>query len=126
MNGFGHRDKRFHFSPEWKKNDKKFNKIFNLPDHYNLIEKNSKKYPFKLVTAPAHNFLNSSFTELKVSRNKEKKPTIKLHPNDLKKLKCKSDDIVIIGSKTGKIRIYAGRVFRSFTGNYYNRGNMAK
>ena len=79
LNGFGHKDKKFHFSPRWKKNDEKFNNLFNLPDHYNLIESTTKKYPFKLITAPAHNFLNSSFTETKTSRNNEIKPTIKIH-----------------------------------------------
>ncbi len=106
LNGFGHQDKKFHFSPVWKKNDKKFNKIFNLPDHYNLIENTNKNHPYKLVTAPAHNFLNSSFTEIETSRNKEIKPTIKIHPSDLKTLKCKNNDIVIIGNKRGKIRIH--------------------
>ena len=31
--------------------------------NYDLIEKSSKKFRFKLVSAPAHNFLNYSFTE---------------------------------------------------------------
>ena len=106
LNGFGHQDKKFHFSPVWKKNDKKFNKTFNLPDHYNLIENTNRNHPYKLVTAPAHNFLNSSFTEIETSRNKEIKPTIKIHPSDLKTLKCKNNDIVIIGNKRGKIRIH--------------------
>ena len=106
LNGFGHKDKKFHFSPRWKKNDEKFNKLYNLPDHYNLIESTSKKYPFKLITAPAHNFLNSSFTEIKTSRDNEIKPTIKIHSSDLKKLGCKSNEIVIIGNKRGKIRIH--------------------
>ncbi len=107
LNGYGHKDKRFHFSPEWKIGNKQFNKKYNLPNHYDLIEKSTKKYPFKLVTAPAHNFLNSSFTELDTSQKKEKKPTIKIHPSDLKKLKCKSDEIVIIGNNRGKLRIHA-------------------
>ena len=42
-----------------EKNDKAFNLKFNLPDHYDLNE-NVNKNTFKLVTAPAHNFLNSS------------------------------------------------------------------
>ena len=107
LNGYGHKDKRFHFSPEWKIGNKQFNKKYKLPNHYDLIEKSTKKYPFKLVTAPAHNFLNSSFTELDTSQKKEKKPTIKIHPSDLKKLKCKSDEIVIIGNNRGKLRIHA-------------------
>ena len=106
LNGFGHEDKKFHFSPQWKKKDVKFNKQFNLPDHYNLNEDTDKNHPYKLITAPAHNFLNSSFTELETSRKKENKPTIKVHPSDLEKLKCSTNDVVTIGNKRGKIRIH--------------------
>ena len=43
---------------------------------------------------------------IKPSRNKEVKPTIKIHPSDLKVLRCKTNDIVLIGNKRGKIRIH--------------------
>ena len=39
-----------------EKKDIKFNKQFNLPDHYNLNEDADKNHPYKLITAPAHNF----------------------------------------------------------------------
>ena len=55
-----------------EKKDVKFNKQFNLPDHYNLNEDTDKNHPYKLITAPAHNFLNSSFTELETSRRRKK------------------------------------------------------
>ena len=32
--------------------------------------------------------------------------TIKVHPSDLEKLKCSTNDIVTIGNKRGKIRIH--------------------
>ena len=51
-----------------EKKDAKFNKQFNLPDQYNLKLKMLINHPYKLITAPAHNFLNSSFTELETSR----------------------------------------------------------
>ena len=89
-----------------EKKDAKFNEQFNLPDHYNLTENSDKNHPYKLITAPAHNFLNSSFTELEIIRKKEIKPTIKVHPTDLKKLKCLTNEIVFIGNKRGKIRIH--------------------
>ena len=34
INGFGHKDKKFHLAAEWKINNKPFNKQFELPDHY--------------------------------------------------------------------------------------------
>ncbi len=106
INGFGHKDKKFHFSPEWKKSDPEFNKNFQFPDHYPLIEKKTKRHPFKLITAPAHNFLNTSFTETISSLKIEKKPTLKLHPDDMIKLKISEDELVEIGNERGSIKIH--------------------
>ncbi len=106
LDGFGHKDKKFHFSPNWKKNDSKFNKIFNLPDFYPIVEKKTKYYPFKLITAPAHNFLNTSFTETVTSIKIEKKPTLKMHPSDMKKLKIEENELVNIGNKRGIVKIH--------------------
>lgn len=105
-NGFAHPDKKFHFDAEWKKDDVKFNKFYGMPDHYSLIEKASENCPYKLVTAPAHNFLNSSFTEINKSRNIEEKPKIKIHSNDIKKLKLKNNEIVEIGNDRASLKIH--------------------
>ena len=107
INGFGHKDKKFHLAAEWKINNKTFNKQFELPDHYDLIEKSSKKYPFKLITAPAHNFLNSSFTETNASKNIEKNPTIKIHSEDMTILDIKNNEIIEIGNNRAKLKIHA-------------------
>ena len=106
INGFGHQDKKFHLAAEWKINNKTFNKQFELPDHYDLIEKSSKKFPFKLVTAPAHNFLNSSFTETDGSKSIEKKPKIKIHSKDMEKLNIKNNEIIEIGNNRAKLKIH--------------------
>ena len=106
INGFGHKDKKFHLTAEWKINNKTFNKQFELPDHYDLIEKPSKKFPFKLVTAPAHNFLNSSFTETNASKSIEKKPKIKIHSKDMEKLNIKNNEIIEIGNNRAKLKIH--------------------
>ena len=106
INGFGHKDKKFHLAAEWKINNKTFNKQFELPDHYDLIEKSSKQFPFKLVTAPAHNFLNSSFTETDASKSIEKKPKIKIHSKDMEKLNIKNNEIIEIGNNRAKLKIH--------------------
>lgn len=106
INGFGHKDKKFHLAAEWKINNKTFNKQFELPDHYDLIEKSSKKFPFKLVTAPAHNFLNSSFTETDASKSIEKKPKIKIHSKDMEQLNIKNNEIIEIGNNRAKLKIH--------------------
>ena len=93
-------------------------KKFQFPDHYPLIEKKTKRYPFKLITAPAHNFLNTSFTETISSLKIERKPTLKVHPDDMIKLKISEDEMVEIGSKRGSIKIHIEKfpgVMRSVT-----------
>ena len=106
IKGFGHKDKKFHLTAEWKSNDKNFNNKFKLPDHYDLIENASKEYPFKLITAPAHNFLNSSFTEVLASRKIENMPKIKIHPEDMKRLNISDNEIVEIGNIRAKLKIH--------------------
>ena len=107
INGFGHKDKKFHITAEWKNNNKGFNEKFKLPDHYDLIEKATKNFPFKLITAPAHNFLNSSFTETPVSKKVENKPSIKIHPEDMKRLNIIDNEVVEIGNNRAKLKIHA-------------------
>ena len=67
INGFGHDDKKFHFKPDWKKIGPYHSQMPKYPDYQNTIESVSKKCPFRLVTAPAHNYLNSSFCLLYTS-----------------------------------------------------------
>ncbi len=105
-NGFGHSDKKFHFKAKWKKEDTVFNNKYQLPDHYTLIEKANCQHPFKLVTAPAHNFLNTSFTEIDRSRKIEGKPKIKIHSKDMIKLKLKDDEVVEIGNERASLKIH--------------------
>lgn len=133
LDGFGHKDKKFHFSPIWKANDIAFNKKFNLPDYYPLIEKISVEFPLKLITAPAHNFLNSSFTETVSSIKKEIKPTLKMHPNDMKKYKLINDELVEIENKRGKVKINVEKfsgllrgvtVVEGIWPNQYFKGNI--
>ena len=106
INGFGHSDKKFHFIPKWKSKDNKFNNTYNLPDHYDIIEKTNKSCPYKLVTAPAHNFLNSSFTETSSSKRLESKPKIKIHSHDMTKLNIKDNEVVEIGNYRAKLKIH--------------------
>ena len=59
-----------------------------------------------MITAPAHNFLNSSFTETATSKKIENKPKIKMHPNDLKKLNIVDNEIVKIGNERANLKIH--------------------
>ena len=59
------------------------------------------------MTAPAHNFLNSSFTETDASKSIEKKPKIKIHSKDMEKLNIKNNEIIEIGNNRAKLKIHA-------------------
>jgi len=103
INGFGHDDKKFHFKPNWKKIGPYHSQMPKYPDFQDTTENISEKHPFRLVTAPAHNYLNSSFTETFSSKKKEAKPRAKIHPLDLEKLNLSDNDEIILGNDRGKV-----------------------
>ena len=61
--GFGFPDGKFRFAPDWSSVGPDHAVMPPLPDHLANIEECDADHPFRLVTAPAHNFLNTSFTE---------------------------------------------------------------
>ena len=105
IDGFGHKDKKFHFKPDWSEVGPDYHNMPEYPDYMNTTENTSKDFPFKLVTAPAHNYLNSSFTETSSSQKSEVKPKAKIHSNDIKKLGLQEDDLVVLGNNRGKVII---------------------
>ncbi len=105
IDGFGHKDKKYHFKPDWSEVGPDYHNMPEYPDYMNTTENTSKDFPFKLVTAPAHNYLNSSFTETKSSQNKEVKPRVKIHSKDINKLGLKDNDLVVLGNKRGEVII---------------------
>ncbi len=104
--GFPNKDGKFHFSPSWKDQGFDSNLMPNLPDYLDNIDKTSELLPFKLVTAPAKSFLNSTFTETFSALKKEYRPEILIHSEVATKLQIKDGDIVFIGNDKGKIRIH--------------------
>ena len=106
IDGFGHKDKKFHFKPDWSELGSYHSKMPIFPDHMNNIEDVTEQFPFRLVTAPAHNYLNSSFTETQSSIKKEIRPQVKIHPKDLKKLGLSDGNLVKIGNMRGEVIIY--------------------
>ena len=61
--------------------------------------------PFRLVTAPARHYLNSSFNETPTSIRREKQPTVMVHPDDVGSLGVHSGDEVRIGNSRGELTI---------------------
>ena len=66
-----------------------------------MTEEADAAHPFRLVTAPARSFLNSSFNETKGSRKKEGRPDLMLHPDDAAGLDIADGDLVSIGNSRG-------------------------
>ena len=106
LDGFENPDRRFHFSPNWKKFGGRWQDMPTLPDHMDVIDNATPDKPFRLVAAPARTFLNSTFTETPGSLSREKRPTALVHPEDCKALDVKSGDRVILGNERGEVLVH--------------------
>ena len=67
-NGFPQPDKRFHFAPDWRAIGPDWARMPTLPDYMPATDEATPDRPFRMVTAPARQFLNTSFTETPTSR----------------------------------------------------------
>jgi anaerobic selenocysteine-containing dehydrogenase len=102
LNGFGHPEGRFRFKPVWGDSA-----LPKFPDHAPLIDAADATHPFRLITAPAHSFLNSSFNETPSSRKAEGKPTAMIHPADFAKLNLAEGEMVRLGNAQGSLVVAA-------------------
>jgi anaerobic selenocysteine-containing dehydrogenase len=114
LKGFGWRDGRFRFKPDWTKVPNSnaglvgpHESLPSLPDHWGVIEQADEEHPFRLATSPARNFLNSSFTETPTSQRKEGAPTLMLHPADAAGLGIAAGDHVTVGNRRGTVELDA-------------------
>ncbi len=113
LNGFAHPDGKFHFKPNWAGlGPHGFaaaggpEAMPSLPDHWPVIEEATAEHPFRLVTAPARNYLNSSFTETPTSIRNEARPTVKLHSADAAQLAVTDGDLVTLGNRRGQVTLH--------------------
>jgi anaerobic selenocysteine-containing dehydrogenase len=109
LDGFGTPDKKFRFAPDWSKVGSDWQRMPLLPDQLDAIDAASEDRPFRLVTAPARRFLNTSFTETPGSRTREKRPTALIHPNDAERLGLADGDRVQLGNARGAVTVRARR-----------------
>ncbi len=106
-NGFGHADGRFRFRPDWSAVGRDSARMPALPDHFAIIDAADEDRPFRLVTAPARNYLNTSFTETPTSQKREGRPTVKLRPEDLAALGTADGERVRVGNRQASIVVHA-------------------
>ena len=107
LTGFPTPDKRFHFAPDWAALGDNHAVMPKLPDHMTAIDEVSADHPFRLVTAPARGFLNSSFTEMPSMRKREGRPTVFLHPEDAATLGIADGAKVRLGNERGEVVLHA-------------------
>src|SRR5215218_8566239 len=114
LDGFGYRDGKFRFKPDWTKvpnaNDGPMGpwaSMPSLPDHWGVIEEATAEHPFRLATSPARQFLNSSFTETPTSRAKERRPEVMVHPLDAAPQGIQDGDWVKLKNHRGEVFLRA-------------------
>ena len=111
LEGFGHADKKFHFDPDWSSlGPNHFGPGVTpppLPDYWPVIETATADHPFRLVTAPAPHFLNSSFTECPTSRHRSGRPTVMVHPLDAARLDIRAGTLVELSNPRGTVLLHA-------------------
>ncbi|MFZ4409295.1 MAG: molybdopterin oxidoreductase family protein [Paracraurococcus sp.] len=107
LNGFGHKDGKFRFAPDWAAIGSDHAVMPRLPDHMGRIDAASVDHPFRMVTAPARQFLNTTFTETPGSRKREIRPTALLHPKDAERLGVAEGGRVRLGNTQGELVVTA-------------------
>jgi anaerobic selenocysteine-containing dehydrogenase len=109
LDGFGTPDKKFHFAPDWSKVGSDWRRMPRLPDHLDTIEAATEDRSFRLMTSPARQFLNTTFTPTPGSRTREKRPTALIHPEDAARLGLADGARVIIGNDRGSVTVHVRR-----------------
>jgi len=107
LDGFGHADGKFHFKADWSALGPLAAQLSPLPDQNWVIDRASADKPYRLVAAPARNYLNSSFTETPSSRKREGRPTVLIHPGDLAALGCDDGARLRLGNERGSLVLHA-------------------
>jgi anaerobic selenocysteine-containing dehydrogenase len=107
LDGFGFPDRRFRFAPDWAARGPHSAGMPRLPDHWTAIDGATLDRPFRLVAAPARNFLNTSFSETPTSRKREGRPTALLHPEDAARLGVDEGGLLALGNAQGEVVVHA-------------------
>ncbi|MDP6403634.1 MAG: molybdopterin oxidoreductase family protein [Alphaproteobacteria bacterium] len=107
LDGFGWPDGKFRFKPDWPAQGRLGHLMPELPDHWAVIEEADAEHPFKLLTSPARNFLNTSFTETPGSLQRERQPTLRIHPDDARELNIGEGSGVRLGNRRGRVELTA-------------------
>ena len=106
LGGFGHADGKFHFKPDWAAVGENHENMPDMPDHQAIIDEADEDRAFRMVAAPARNYLNSSFTETPTSKKREHRPTVMIHPEDCANLGLNEGDLARLGNDQGSVVVH--------------------
>ncbi|UCH39600.1 MAG: molybdopterin oxidoreductase family protein [Gammaproteobacteria bacterium] len=106
LDGFETPDRRFHFKPDWRRVGADADAMPPLPDHIPVANEADARHPFRLVAAPARQFLNTSFTETQTSQAAENRPTLLLRSDDAARLGVADGELVRIGNRLADLLIH--------------------
>jgi anaerobic selenocysteine-containing dehydrogenase len=106
LDGFGNPDGKFHFAPDWSKYGPGHAKMPSLPDHFDVIDDRDDEHPYRLVTAPSRNYLNSTFAETPTSIAREGRPEAQIHPEVCTELGLAAGDPVRLGNARGTVVVH--------------------
>jgi anaerobic selenocysteine-containing dehydrogenase len=107
LNGFGHRDRRFHFRADWAAIGRDHADLPSLPDAAAIIDRASAEHPFRMIAPPARSFLNTTFNNLPSGIAREGYPTVRIHPDDLAALALGEGARVRLGNRRGSVVLEA-------------------
>lgn len=107
LDGFSWPNRKFRLKPNWQSMGGLGESMPTFPDHFDIIDKATPSKPYRLVTAPARSFLNTSFTETPRSLEREGRPTLFINPHDFKMLDLHDGDKVKLGNENGEITVHA-------------------
>jgi anaerobic selenocysteine-containing dehydrogenase len=106
LDGFPTADGRFHFAPDWAALGDNHAVMPLLPDQMEAIDAATPDAPFRLVTAPARSFLNTSFTEMESGKRREGRPTVRMHKDDAERLGVTEGSRVRLGNSRGEVILH--------------------
>ena len=120
LNGFGHADGKFRFQVNWATSPSPnrpeegsmgpMRDMPSLPDQWDSVERADETHPFRLVTAPARSFLNSTFNETASSTAREGRPEVWIRPKEAKRYGIADGAKVAMGNRRGSVVLHARHV----------------